>query len=61
MLDVIVTIVIIATLLMEENVKYPIAPANPLAKATAENAVIESAGSLNKSAITALLVFSYMH
>jgi hypothetical protein len=44
---------------MLENVKYPIAPASPFENDTPENAAVESSGvKLNKSAITALLVFS---
>lgn len=57
--DATVTTEAIASREMDENVKYPIAPANPFENDTAANADVECSGaSLNKSAITALFVFS---
>lgn len=59
MKDAIVTTEAIASREMDEKVKYPIAPANPLENETAAKAEVECSGaSLNKSAITALFVFS---
>lgn len=55
-----VTTAAMASREIDENVKYPIAPAKPLENEMAAKAEVECSGvSLNKSAMTALLVFSY--
>ena len=58
--DVIITRPAMASRDMDENEKYPIAPANPLKKEMEAKAAVDRSGvSVNRSAMTALFVFSW--